>query len=72
MIKSIWWVLGYPDEELEQADHRQKNLKHLVCKQIRDSKLVLKKYQPSDKTIKWMNPVAIERSVKHMKRRKKQ
>jgi len=43
MIKSIWWLLGYPDELLEEADTRQKHLKHMVCKQIKESKLNLKK-----------------------------
>ena len=43
MIKTIYWILGYADELLEQADERQKHLKHLCCKQIRESRLKMKK-----------------------------
>ena len=43
MIRTIYWILGYPDELLEEADERQKHLKHICCKQIRDSRLMLKK-----------------------------
>ena len=36
----LWYLLGY-EEEIE-ADERQKNLKHLLCKQIKCSNFRLK------------------------------
>ena len=39
-METVWWLLGYLDTY--EADERQKNLKHLLMKQVRDSKLVLK------------------------------
>jgi hypothetical protein len=37
-MNNIYWLLGYPDEtELEQADEKQKHLKHIMCRQIEKS-----------------------------------
>jgi len=43
MIRGIWWLMGYPDELLENADPRQAHLKHLMCRQIEKSSGILLK-----------------------------
>ena len=48
MIKSIWWVMGYSDELLEEADERQTHLKHMVCRQIKESTVMLKRVKYAD------------------------
>lgn len=47
MMNHIYYWLGY-DEEIE-ADERQKHLKHLALKQIKDSKIKLKSCNCNDK-----------------------
>ena len=37
----LYWLLGY--EEEAEANERQKHLKHLLCRQIEQSKLKLNK-----------------------------
>jgi hypothetical protein len=43
MLKSIYYILGYDDYVLEEADEKQKHLKHLICKQIKLSNIKLRK-----------------------------
>ena len=42
MISTFWWMIGYPEEIIEDADPRQKHLKHLMCRQIEQSNISLR------------------------------
>ena len=52
-METIYWLMGYTEEQ--EADERQKHLKHLACRQIEDSKEISLKKVHFENTIKRKN-----------------
>ena len=66
----LYWLLGFEDE-VENADERQKHLKHLLCRQIEESKLKLNKVKFNEEVYE-METINNNVKVNNVKRKVKQ
>ena len=60
---------GFGDELLEEADERQTHLKHMVCRQIKESTVMLKRVKYADDVL--LNYELKYKKVSYKKKKKK-